>query len=214
VAAALVTAVGTTATWLVLGTSVLGVRDIVVTGSTIVSAERIRSVAAVALGTPLARVDTDAVAERVTGLPSVAEVDVSRSWPATLDIAVTERKPAAVVRTGQHFLVLDRSGVIFNQVSIRPPGVVALAVASPGPDDPATQAALRVVAALTPTLRRVAKQVVAESPVSIRVDLLDGRSIIWGDADQSEKKAQVATTLLSRAANRIDVSAPDVVAVS
>ena len=38
--------------------------------------------------------------------------------------------------------------------------------------------------------------------------------IVWGDAQQNETKALVATSLLGRPGRTIDVSAPDVVTVS
>jgi cell division protein FtsQ len=200
--------------WVLYGTAALSVRRVEVTGSTLVSPDQVRAVAAVALGTPLARVDTGAVGARVKALPSVAGVDVRRSWPSTLVIAVTERQPLAVVANGRRFLELDATGFGFASVPARPPGLPLLVVAAPGPADPATQAGLTVVAALTPALRAVLKQVVADSPTSIHLDLADGRLVVWGDATQSAKKAQVATALLGRASTRIDVSAPDVVAIS
>ncbi len=206
--------VGTAGIWVLLGTSILGVRDVEVTGSTIVGPDQVRAAAAVELGTPLARVDTGAVAGRVRQLPSVADVDVHRSWPSTLVVAVTERVPAAVVRVGSQYLVVDASGVVFNHLAVRPAGIVLLAVAHPGPADASTVAGLQVVAALTPALRRVVKQVVADSPTDIHLDLVDGRVIVWGDASDSVRKAQAATALLGRAQHRIDVSAPDEIAVS
>ena len=63
-------------------------------------------------GTPLARVDTDAVAARVGALPPVASVEVSRSWPGTLVIDVTERSPVAAVATPTGFVLLDAAGVV------------------------------------------------------------------------------------------------------
>jgi cell division protein FtsQ len=200
--------------WMVFGTSVLSVREVRVTGSHIAGVERVRAAADVADGTPLATVDTAAVADRVREIPSVADVDVSRSWPSTLVIVVTERKPVAVVRSGPTYLVLDAGGVVFDQVATRPAGVLLLDVASPGPDDAATRAGLTVALALTPGLLTRTKQLVADSSTSIHLDLVDGRVVIWGDAAQSEVKARVATSLLDRAQNRIDVSAPNVVAVS
>ena len=150
--------------WLFGFTAVLGVEAVDVTGAPIAGADQIRAVAAVADGTPLARVDTDAVADRVRSVASVASVDVGRSWPSTLIIAVTERVPVAVVARDGVFFVVDREGVVFNQVAQPPEGVVDLTVANPGPDDPTTLAALRVLAALTPELRAQTVAVAADSP--------------------------------------------------
>jgi cell division protein FtsQ len=200
--------------WVVLGTTVLGVREILVTGSQIASQEQVRAVAAVFEGTPLARVDTDAVSERVRTLPSVAEVSVSRSWPTTLVIAVTERAPVAVVAMDGGLAVLDDQGVVFETLASRPEGTVLLKIARPRPDDPATRAALRVLAALTPALRDPLVQIVVEAPTHIRLELRAGRVVIWGDADRSAAKAEVAVSLLRTPAKTIDVSSPEVATTS
>jgi cell division protein FtsQ len=200
--------------WIVYGTSVLGVREIAVNGATIIDAGQVRSAAAVPLGTPLARVDTDAVAARVGRLAPVASVDVSRSWPGTLVIHVTERVPVVSVATPTGFVLLDAAGVAFRTVAVAPPGLVALKVTTPGPSDAATLAALHVLAALTPQLRAQLSAVSAASPTAIRLELTGGRVVIWGGADQSDVKARVATTLLGRPGKTIDVSAPEVATTS
>jgi cell division protein FtsQ len=196
--------------WMVYGTSVLGVRVVEVSGSVLAGPDQVRAAASVAEGTPLARVDTDQVAARVRALPSVAAVEVSRSWPHTLVVAVVERVPVGVVESEGGYVVLDGSGVVFNRVPAQPPGVVLLRLAAPGPDDPATTAALRVLAALTPALRDGLAEVDAPSPTRIQLHLADGRVIVWGDADRSPAKATVATALLGTDATTIDVSVPDV----
>jgi cell division protein FtsQ len=199
--------------WVVLATPVLGVRVVEVNGTTIAGPDQVRSVAAVPRGTPLARVDTGAVADRVGALPSVAQVVVRRWWPDTLVITVRERSPVAVVAAGSDFLVVDGSGVVFDRRHRRPDGAVLIRVARPGPDDPATRAALRVVAALTPALRERVRAVEATSATAITVRLRGNRAVVWGDAERSDTKAAVATVLVDRPGRTIDVSAPDVATV-
>ncbi len=118
--------------WVLYGTSVLGVREIAVSGSQIAGADVVRAAAAVPVGTPLARLDTGEVADRIRALPSVGEVDVSRSWPHTLVITVTERTPVAAVARPDGFVVLDASGVVFNLVPVRPARHGADAPGQPG----------------------------------------------------------------------------------
>jgi cell division protein FtsQ len=199
--------------WVALATSVLGVREIRVTGSKIAGVERVRNVAGVAEGTPLARVDVDAVRTRVRTLPSVADVVVRRAWPTTLVIDVSERVAVASVAVNGGYLVLDAAGVVFTTATDRPQGLVLLQVARVGPAEPATQAALRVLAALTPALRSQLRELVADSSTRIRLELTGGRKVLWGDAEESEMKARVATSLLSNSVRTIDVSAPEVVTV-
>jgi cell division protein FtsQ len=201
-------------TWVLLGTSVLGVRQVRVTGTSLVPESEVLAAAGVAPGTPLARVDTGAVAARVDALPPVASAEVSRSWPGTLVIAVTERVAVATVAGPAGFGVLDAGGFVFRTVPQRPAGVPLLEVSTPGPSDPNTRAALRVLAALTPQLREQLTSVSAATPSQVRLALAGGRVVIWGDTEQSDLKARVATTLLGRPGKTIDVSAPDVATTS
>jgi cell division protein FtsQ len=201
--------------WVILGTEVFGVRRIEVTGSQIAAPDRVRAVAAVDPGTPLARIDTVAVSQRVRALPSVAEVAVTRSWPNTLRIAVTERAGVASVAIDGRFVILDSDGVVFHTVAERPEDLVLLRVQSPGPDDAATRAALAVVGVLTPQLREQLRVLVADEPHRLRLELRGGGTVLWGGADGSERKAQVVTALLAESRGRtIDVSAPGVATVS
>jgi cell division protein FtsQ len=199
--------------WIVLGTSLLGVREVRVTGSVIAGPDQVRAMAAVVEGTPLARVDTDAVRARVRTLPSVADAAVRRAWPTTLVIEVSERVAVATVADGGTFLYLDREGVVFSTSATRPARLALLRVPSAGPTDPATMAALEVLAALTPQLRERLREIVAASPAAIHLELAGGRRVIWGDAAHSAAKAQIATSLLAGSSLTIDVSTPDVVTV-
>lgn len=209
--AALAVAIIGASAWVVFGTSLLGVRQIRVTGLDVLAADDVRAAAAVPLGTPLAGVDLGAVARRIQALPPAKSASVSREWPSTLHIAIHERVAIAAVPIGKSFALLDPTGVAYFQVGKRPPGLPLVKMSKPAPGDPTTQSALTVLAALTEPLRTAMTALVAESPSRIRLELSGGRSIIWGDATESARKAVVATALLSQSKKTIDVSAPDVV---
>jgi cell division protein FtsQ len=51
------------------------------------------------------------------------------------------------------------------------------------------------------------------APAQIKLELRKSRTVVWGDETQSPVKSQVATALLKRADNEIDVSAPSVVTI-
>ena len=205
------------AAWVVYGTGVFAVSTVKVTGTSLLTPEQVREAARVRPGTPLARLDTEAIAERVSVLPPVAAVTVERDWPDTVVIRVSERIPVAVVPVDGGFAVLDGTGVVFHRVTERPRHLPLVEVAKPGPRDQTTRDALVVLDALTDELRAVLVKLVAESPTRITLHLTEQRSVIWGDATESDKKAQVAAALLKRGARTIDVSGvlpgsePDVV---
>jgi cell division protein FtsQ len=201
--------------WVVYDSPLLGVRGIEVHGNAIVSEDQVRSAAGVPDGTPLASLDLHKVASRVQGLPAVRQARVTRDWPSSVVVTVTERTPAAALaRPDKQYDLIDASGVVFRTVPARPDGLPLVAVASPGPADPSTRAALRVLASLTGDLRGLLGTLVAESPTGIRLQLRDGRQVVWGDATNNDVKAQAATVLLRRGAGDvIDVSAPTSVTV-
>ena len=86
-----------TVAWAVGWSPLLSVSQVQVVGNQTVSAADIRAAAGVALGTPLVRVNSDAVSARVGALAAIKSVEVRHGWPGTLILDVTERTPIAVV---------------------------------------------------------------------------------------------------------------------
>ena len=196
-----------TAVWLVYFSAVFGTRSVAVSGTHEVTADQVTSAAAVPLGLPLARQQLDAIARRTTTLPQVSAAKVTRAWPDTVRITVTEREPLLGIVQPDGFLVADKAGVVFGARTSLPPGVVQVAA------DPANRPLLvelgAVVLSLPPEVRAQMTSIEAATPDSIRLRTTSGLTIVWGDSSQSALKAQVATALLSSGAKTsIDVSAP------
>jgi cell division protein FtsQ len=198
---------------LVYGTPLLGVRQVTVQGTEVLTPDEVRGAAAIPDGTPLASLDLAAVRRRVTTLGPVRTVTVTRDWPSTVVIVVTERVAVAGVRRAdQRFDLIDGSGTVFRTVPGNP-GLPALKLPAPAPADPTTRAALQVLAALTAELRAQLVTLVADSPARIRLELRGNRQVIWGDATENPDKAQAATRLLGYPGTVIDVSAPQFVTI-
>jgi cell division protein FtsQ len=123
VALGLVMVLAGAAGWVVLESTLLSVRSVEVTGASRVTPAQVLAAADVPAATPLARVDTDAVARRVRSLVAVRTVSVTRQWPRTVEIVVQERVPAAVQVRGSSYLLVDASGVAFDTVHKRPKGL-------------------------------------------------------------------------------------------
>jgi cell division protein FtsQ len=200
-------------TAVVYGTSAFGVRKIRVQGTSVATVDEVRAAAAIRSGTPLARVDLDKVAVRVTGVPAVRAATVTRVWPDMLLIRVIERTAVAAVPAQGRFLLVDGDGVAYTSASMRPAHLPLVKLTAPDSRDPTTRAALTVLASLSPRLRELLVELVAESPTRIRLVLADERTIVWGDATENQAKVRVLNSLLDSPAKVIDVSAPSVVTV-
>jgi len=199
--------------WMILGSSLLGVRDVRVDGTSLVTPDEVRTAAAVRPGTPLARVDLAAVEARVGALAPVEKATVTRDWPGGLTVVVVERSPEAVVPHGKRFLVVDRFGVVFQELARRPAHLPVVRIADPRADPAATRGAVEVIAALSPTLRRQLVEVEVPGPAQITLKLAEGRTVVWGDATRNADKSIATTALLKRDGKTIDVSDPEVVTI-
>ncbi|MGW5050096.1 cell division protein FtsQ/DivIB [Actinokineospora sp. NPDC004072] len=195
----------TAVVYVVWFTSLLGVREIAVAGLHELKAEEVQGVAAVEPGTPLARVDTEAVAARVLELPRVAGVDVRRSLPGTLEITVVERTPVAVVVAQDGFHLVDGEGVDYAVKAKAPAGLPTLKAAEPS----AARVGVQVLQAVPAKLRPAVRVVDARTPHDVRLTLKDGRLIKWGGVEESTLKAAVIGVLLTQEGKTYDVAAPE-----
>ncbi|MDA2890429.1 FtsQ-type POTRA domain-containing protein [Mycolicibacterium sp. BiH015] len=189
-------------------TPIMSARSIVVTGVGAVTQEEVVAAAAVAPGTPLLQVNTDAVAERVAGIRRIASARVQRQYPSTLRITIVERVPVVVRDYPDGVHLFDKDGVDFA-TGPPPPGIPYLETDNPGPNDPATKAALQVMTSLRPDVAAQVGRVSAPSMASITLTLIDGRTVVWGTTDRTEEKALKLAALLTQPGQVYDVSSPD-----
>lgn len=189
-------------------TPVMSARNVAISGATAVPQEQVLAAAAVAPGTPLLQINTDAVAERVATIRRIATARVQREYPSTLRITVVERVPVVVkdYPDGPH--LFDRDGVDFA-TEPPPPTLPYLDADHPGPTDPATKAALEVMLALPPDVVAQVGRIAAPSVASIALTLTDGRVVVWGTNDRTDEKALKLAALLTQPGRTYDVSSPD-----
>jgi cell division protein FtsQ len=158
-------------------------------------------------GGALARVDLDAIADRVEDLAAVKSADVTRQWPHEVRIEVVERTPVAVVASSAGFTQLDEDGHPFGRLPKAPPGLPLVEIGAGAEPDARVEGA-RVVASLPDEVVALLDHVEVESVDRILLELRDGRVVRWGSADQSDEKAEVLLTLLKQKAQEYDVSVP------
>jgi cell division protein FtsQ len=186
--------------------SALAARAVTVAGAKVLTKTEVLDAAAVTTGTPLVWIDPARVAERVSGLPAVAEVTVSRDWPDAIRIAVTERKPRLAIPAGGGYLLADASGVVFQAVSTAPSGLVVVEA------DPNSQRVLvdvgTVFSALSTQTAAKVSRLEAPTRDGIVLRLRDGSRVVWGSADDSALKSQVLDDLLLLGGTVFNVSAP------
>jgi len=196
-----------TAVWLVFGSSVLAVTRTEVRGTAVLTSAEVQEVAEVPRDVPLATVDLDAIQARVEDLAAVESADVSRSWPHTVRIRVTERQALAYVSWNGGWRGLDDAGVLFRDYQDRPEGLPEVRTMSTTPVEALAEAAAVIDALPAPILARVAYLEV-RSIDDIALRLRNDAVVEWGSSDDSPDKAAVLEVLLRQPARSYDVTAP------
>lgn len=213
VAAISVVAVVAAAAWALLGSPVfrLDARDVRVQGATqALTADQVGAAVAPYVGTPLALLDTDAVAAAVSALPLARDVTVARAWPSGVSVSLSVRTAAMGVAADGGVQLVDDQGVVVGQSDAVPDGLPTAAL--PAADDPARPSAAALVvavwAALPEDLRSQTASIASDG-AQATLSLAGGQTVRWGTADDSDLKARVLAVLLSqRPATVYDVSAP------
>ena len=197
--------------WALLGPRLLVVRSVVVTGTHLVPKAEVLEVAGVRLGTPLIRVSTSEIASRVVAIAQVQSVQVTKSWPDRVVIAVHERTPAlAVAAPGGGFDLVDPDGVTVLWAAHRParfPLYLTTAAASLR-GDPDVAAAAGVLGELPGWLRRSVASITAPDPDQVTLQLASGITVLWGGTGDASAKAEELALLMRTRARYYDVSAP------
>lgn len=192
--------------WLLTMSSVFRVHEVKVQGNELLSVDEVRLAAIVAPDSRMVTLDTDGIEARVSELPAVREVEVSRDLPSTVIIDVTERSIVFQRVEAGTFEWVDSEGVIFS-TSQAPADDVVQAVTA-GKDARVLSDVAKVVSHIPPELLPRVEKVQAKAVDRITLELDEGDLVVWGSAEQSELKADVLEALLSVEAKLYDVSAP------
>jgi cell division protein FtsQ len=210
-AAAAVVALVIVAGWVALATSLLAVHRVVVVGAGPLSSAEVTAATRSAIGDPMLTVHTGQLARRLDTIPAVASASVSRAWPRTLRVTVTERTPVATVETATGWQLIDASGALFGGTATRPATLARLAVPSPGPSDSRTRAALAVLRSLPAGLRSRVRVIHAPTAAGVTFRLRGGVTVVWGTPGLAARKSAALAGLLRRGPGTYDVSTPSVV---
>ena len=194
--------------WVLLGSRLLVVHSVGVTGTHLVPDSQVVAAAHVPIGLPLMRVDTAAVARRVERITQVRSATVSRDWPDRLVITVVERKPAVAVPAGTGYDVVDQAGVILEQLAGRPAGLPRFVPVGALSGNPGLHAAASVMHSLPASIAHRVRSVTAPTADAVTLHMAGGVTVDWGSTGLTAQKERVLSILLHTHAHYYDVSAP------
>jgi cell division protein FtsQ len=194
---------------------VLAVGTISVTGTKLLTTSQVQAALEPLKGKPLPQVSKDEVSRLLAPLVQVKSVTTQARPPSELVVQVHERVPVALVKQGEQYQLVDVDGVVLAATA--DPASVALPVIDGGAGaigKDLFQATAEVLGALPPDVLSKLSNASAQSVDAVELKLVDGQSVIWGNAGEKELKAKVLAALLKVPADpknpvRVyDVSAP------
>lgn len=176
---------------------VLALRNVTVDGTKILSAEQIRAALEPLQGKPLPQISDEDVAALLQPLVQVKAVRTQARLPDALHLQITERVPVALVKQANAFQLVDVEGVELSTTT--DPAAIALPVIDGGggtlPKD-LFAAITAVLGALPADVLAKLSDAKAKSVDAVELQLVDGQTIVWGNAGEKELKARVLAALL------------------
>lgn len=193
---------------LVLVSQLLTVKKVQVEGAVNQDPASVQVASGIDDGDRMAGVDTGSAASAVSVLPWVDTVTVSRAWPSTVRITVTEHTAVGVLDDGGTPVVVDAEGRQFLR-DARPEGATPMRVAAS--DEAAVTAAAEILVALDrmePGFRARVTEIEAPAPDSVTLRFGDDREVFWGTSERADEKAEATRVVLLREGARWNVSNP------
>jgi cell division protein FtsQ len=176
---------------------VLAVQSVSVTGTKLLKPAQVQAALKPVLGTPLPQVTDAEIGSLLKPLVQIKSVRTQAHPPSVLVVQVQERVPVALVKRGMEYLLVDVDGVKLGATA--DPASVKLPVIDGGAGTIGKdlfQATAEVLGALPANVLAKLSNASAKSVDAVELKLLDGQTVIWGNAGEKELKARVLEALL------------------
>ncbi|WP_411376160.1 cell division protein FtsQ/DivIB [Arthrobacter sp. MPF02] len=175
----------------------LALQTVSVSGTRLLTPAQVQEALEPLRGTPLPQISDGDVARLLEPLVQVKSVSVEARPPSGLAVAVRERVPVALVKQGEQYQLVDVEGV--QLATTDDPASVSLPVIDGGAGtigQDLFRATAAVLGALPADVLARLSNASAQSVDAVELKLVDGQTIIWGNASERELKAKVLEALL------------------
>jgi cell division protein FtsQ len=181
---------------------VLAVRTVTVEGTKMLTPEQVQAALEPLQGKPLPQVSDDEVSSLLQPLVQIKSATAQARPPSGLLVQIRERVPVALVKQGEVFQLVDMEGVQLS--STTDPSSVQLPIIDGGAGaigKDLFHAITAVLGALPADVLAKLSDASAKSVDAVELKLVDGQTIVWGNAGEKELKAKVLEALLKAPAD-------------
>lgn len=166
-------------------------------------------------GVPLALLDEDRIRRELGEFTLIRSYVTELVPPDTLLIHIVERAPIGAVSTPAGFDVLDPAGVVIESPGERPAGLPLLVLDDEGVEGIGFESMVEVLRALPSDVLAQLDTITARTRDDVTLVFAgSNQRVVWGSAEDSDRKARVLAALLPHFAasgpGEYDVSSPGV----
>ncbi|OFT83719.1 cell division protein FtsQ/DivIB [Corynebacterium sp. HMSC29G08] len=189
-------------------TPVVPMRGINVHGNHALTQEYVQQLADIAPDTPMGRVDVRRAAQNIAADPWVETVTVSRDWPSSVDVEITEHVAVAFIAQHDGTHLIDSNGEDFL-VAEPPPQAIEL-VGAPVEDAEAMAAVVDIAASISERARNEIAAIDV-APLNHVLRTNDGRTIVWGASEDNKNKSYALEAVLQMEGREFNITNPQLV---
>lgn len=189
---------------------ITAVREIRVEGVRTLSSDEVAASLQDLQGRPLAQVTAADVGARLAPFVLVQSYSLQLVPPSVLVVRIVERIPVGTVDIDGAATLVDAAGVALGAATTE---ATVPVLETGGTAGAGFAAAAQVSLALGDEFRSQVEKISAATANSVTLSLRDGTTVVWGDAENSARKAYVFTALRAATAGQgvsvYDVSSPE-----
>jgi len=200
--------------WLFLRLAPVSFGQVRIDGNYTLTQDEIFRVGGISQPVNVVQLTPDSIRDRLEHDLRVSQISVSREFPATIHISLSERQPAAVITTMYGFAIIDETGVVMElapkikgaSVPILTGKKMETLLLGDEVSDDSVRAALHFLHCLSDEDMRGIEEVNVGNPYDITAYTKDSIPIKLGSGDNMEQRAVIATELIQEVhSNRLDV---------
>ncbi|WP_017200846.1 FtsQ-type POTRA domain-containing protein [Arthrobacter sp. M2012083] len=191
---------------------VLAVRTITVDGTTLLTPDAVQKALSGLEGKPLPQVSEQEINELLKPLVQVRAATMEARPPSELLVHVDERVPVALLKQGDSYVMVDVDGVQLGATKDLTAVALPLIDAGVGTTNTGLFKAIAAVLDTLPAdiLARMSTASAASAD-AVELKLVDGKTVVWGNAEDRELKSKALEALLRMPADpKVPVSVYDV----
>ncbi|RAN74429.1 hypothetical protein B5P43_28575 [Bacillus sp. SRB_336] len=183
---------------LALFSPALAVKKVTFDGGRLIADKTLQTAVAPLIGRPLPQVTQGDVDALLAKVPQIKGSSIEARPPSTLLVHVVERVPVALLKVGPAWIQVDQDGVPLGKVADQskvPLPLINGGTAAVG--TPTFRAITAVLATLPKSVLGKLASASAKSPDAVELQMVDGKTVVWGNASDMELKAQVLDALVN-----------------